>query len=124
MRVRVRLVADWGLRQGMHTTGTSTAYDFLRATAGYETASVSGALTQDVLLLAGSADHYVPRSHLARQLDSLTAARSVTTRLFTAAEDAANHVHIGNTELALSVMTAWLRGLEQRDRHAVPRCPS
>lgn len=114
--MRRSLVADWGLRQGMHTTGETTAYDFLRGTARYETASVSGAVTQDVLLLAGSGDHYVPRSQLAQQLNSLTAARSVTTRLFTAAEDAANHVHIGNTELSLRVMTAWMASLDLRDR--------
>jgi pimeloyl-ACP methyl ester carboxylesterase len=115
------LVAEWGLRQGMHTTGTRTAYDFLRGTARYETASVSASVTQDVLLLAGSTDHYVPRSQLAEQLDTLTAARSVTTRLFTEAEDASNHVHIGNTELSLSVMTAWLAGLELRDREGEPQ---
>ncbi|TFD72122.1 alpha/beta fold hydrolase [Cryobacterium fucosi] len=114
--MRHSLVADWGLRQGMHTTGTTTAYDFLRGTARYETATVSGALTQDVLLLAGSDDHYVPRSQLAEQLDSLTAARSVTARLFTAAEGAANHVHVGNTELSLQVMTSWLSGLDLRGR--------
>jgi alpha-beta hydrolase superfamily lysophospholipase len=109
-------VAAWGLRQGMHTTGTATSYDFLRATRGYETASVSGRVTQDVLLLAGSRDHYVPRGQLARQLDSLTSARSVTVRLLTQAENAHNHVHIGNTELSLQVMTAWMTGLDTRDR--------
>jgi pimeloyl-ACP methyl ester carboxylesterase len=118
--MRHSLVADWGLRQGMHTTGTTTAYDFLRGTERYETASVSGAVTQDVLLLAGAGDHYVPRAQLAEQLASLTAARSVTTRLFTAAEGAANHVHIGNTELSLAVMTAWMTSMDLRDRTDLP----
>jgi pimeloyl-ACP methyl ester carboxylesterase len=114
-------VADWGLRQGMHTTGTTTAFDFLRGTERYETASVSGSLSQDVLLLAGSGDHYVPRSQLTEQLDSLTGARSVTTRLFTAAENAANHVHIGNTRLSLRVMTEWMSSLNLRDREEESR---
>ena len=119
--MRHSLVADWGLRQGMHTTGTTTAYDFLRGTARYETTSVSGAVTQDVLLLAGSGDHYVPRSQLAQQMSSLTAARSVTTRLFTTAEDAANHVHIGNTDLPLRVMTAWMKNLAPCTRDGEPQ---
>jgi len=110
------LVAAWGLRQGMHTTGTATPYDFLRGTTEYETASVSDRVTQDVLLLAGSHDHYVPSRQLARQLDSLTSARSVTVRVLTQAENAQNHVHIGNTELSLQVMTAWMTGLDARDR--------
>jgi pimeloyl-ACP methyl ester carboxylesterase len=108
-------VAEWGLRQGMHTTGASAPYDFLRSTRLYETASVSSLVTQDVLLLAGSADHYVPRSQLPDQLASLTAARSVTARVFTTAENAQNHVHIGNTELSLQVMIAWMKGLDDRD---------
>lgn len=116
--MRHSLVANWGLRQGMHTVGATTAYDFLRGTARYETATVSGAVTQDVLLLAGSGDHYVPRHQLIDQFNSLTAARSVTTRLFTAAENAANHVHVGNTELSLRVMTAWMKDLDWRDRRA------
>jgi hypothetical protein len=80
------------------------------------TASVSGRVTQDVLLLAGSLDHYVPSWQLAGQLDSLTSARSVTVRVLTEAENAQNHVHIGNTELSLQVMAAWLTGLDKRVR--------
>jgi pimeloyl-ACP methyl ester carboxylesterase len=110
------LVAAWGLRQGMHTTGTETSYDFLQGTKEYETASLSDRVTQDVLLLAGSQDHYVPPSQLAGQLDSLTSARSVTVRVLTHAENAQNHVHVGNTELSLQVMAAWMAGLDTRDR--------
>jgi len=113
--MRASLVAEWGLRQGMHTCGATTPYDFLHGTASYETGSVSASVTQDVLLLAGSDDHYIPRIQLAVQLASLTSARSVTTRLFTVAEDAGNHVHIGNVELSLQVISGWLAGLDARD---------
>ena len=101
---------------GSPRRGTSTAYDFLRGTTRYETASASGRVTQDVLLLAGSQDHYVPLSQLAEQIDSLTAARSVTARVFSAAENAQNHVHVGNTELSWQVMAAWVTSLDERDR--------
>ncbi len=100
----------------MHTTGATTPYGFLRDTARYETASVSGQVTQDVLLLAGSQDHYVPRTQFAEQLGSLTAARSVTARLLTADEEAQNHVHVGNVELALQVIAAWMTRIDERDR--------
>ena len=107
-------VVEWGLSQGMHTTGTGTPYDFLRGTRRYETGSASGRVTQDVLLLAGSLDHYVPRSQLTDQLDSLTSARSVTARLLTTTENAQNHVHVGNTELSLHVISTWMASLDQR----------
>jgi len=36
--------------------------------------------------------------------------------VLTQSENAQNHVHIGNTELSLQVMTAWMTGLDTRDR--------
>lgn len=116
MAMKKSLVVEWGLRQGMHTTGARSPYQFLRGTRWYETTSISGRVMQDVLLLAGSEDHYVPREQLAEQLDSLVMASSVTTRLFTPAEDAQNHVHVGNTKLSLEVMVQWMAGLDMRDR--------
>jgi len=38
----------------------------------------------------------------------LPAARSVTARVFTEAEQASNHCQIGNTGLALKVILDWL----------------
>jgi hypothetical protein len=38
----------------------------------------------------------------------LTAARSVTARVFTTAESAQNHCQIGNMGLALKVILGWL----------------
>ena len=34
-------VAAWGLQQGMHITGTATAYDFLRSTTRFNTRRIS-----------------------------------------------------------------------------------
>jgi hypothetical protein len=52
-----------------HTTGTGTAYDFLRGTARYETRSASGRVAQGVLLLAGS--HPLPPTRPARLTSSV-----------------------------------------------------
>jgi pimeloyl-ACP methyl ester carboxylesterase len=102
-------VMQWGLAQGMSVTGTRSPYEFLRETRRYRTADVSHLLDQDVLLLAGAADHFVPLRQLADQVLSLTAARSVTARVFTQAESAANHCQVGNYRLALEVVVDWLR---------------
>jgi pimeloyl-ACP methyl ester carboxylesterase len=62
----------------------------------------------DVLLLAGADDHYVPLKQLRRQAARLVRARSVTTRTFTAAEQASNHCQVGNIGAAVRVIQGWL----------------
>ena len=101
-------VAAWGLQQGMHITGTATAYDFLRSTTRFNTRRISQFVTADVLLLAGADDHYVPLKQLGRQAANLTHARSVTTRTFTASEQASNHCQVGNIGAAVRVVQGWL----------------
>ena len=101
-------VADWGLQQGMHVTGTTTAYDFMRSTTRFTTRRISKLVTADVLLLAGADDHYVPLKQLGRQAANLANARSVTTRTFTAAEQASNHCQVGNIGAAVRVIQGWL----------------
>lgn len=66
-------------------------------------------ITQDVLLLVGEHDSFQPPAFATAQASALTAARSVTTRTFTAAEQADQHCQMGNLELACRVLTAWLR---------------
>jgi pimeloyl-ACP methyl ester carboxylesterase len=75
------------------------------------TRSISGRVTADVLLIAGADDHYVPLRQLYRQARNLTNARSVTTRVFTAAEQASNHCQIGNLRACLRTILAWIETL-------------
>jgi hypothetical protein len=81
----------------------------------YVTADVSALVKADVLLLAGAEDHYVPFRQLGDHLNTLTSARSVTARVFTRAEQAQNHVQVGNIALSVRVMLDWLDGLDKRD---------
>ena len=101
-------VSQWGLQQGMHVTGTATPYDFLRSTTAMSSRKISHLVRADVLLLAGADDHYVPLEQLGRQAGNLTNARSVTTRTFTAAEQASNHCQLGNIGAASRLIVAWL----------------
>ena len=98
----------WAIRHGMHVAGAVDPYEFLVWLREMNTASFSARLTQDVLILAGAEDHIVPLRQLWRQAQALCNARSLTTRLFTAAEHASNHCQIGNVGLALDVILAWL----------------
>uniref|UniRef100_A0A0C1RB27 Serine aminopeptidase S33 domain-containing protein n=1 Tax=Tolypothrix bouteillei VB521301 TaxID=1479485 RepID=A0A0C1RB27_9CYAN len=106
-------ILDWGIRQGMHVMGTTTPYEFLQATQAYNTIEVSNRIRADVLLLAGSEDHYVPLHQLYRQAEALRNVRSLTTRVFTSAEQAQNHVHVGNLGLSLRFIANWLERMIQ-----------
>ena len=92
----------------MHVTGAATPYDFLRSTTAMSTRKFSHRIRGDVLLLAGADDHYVPLPQLGRQAGSLTNARSVTTRVFTAAEQASNHCQLGNIGAVSRLIDSWL----------------
>ena len=110
------LLVRWALTQGMRVTGTTTPYAYLRATRFFRTAGLSPQVGADVLLLAGNDDHYVPRNQLRDQLATLPNARSVTARIFTAAESGSAHCQVGNLGLAVQVILDWLDGLDRRGR--------
>lgn len=101
-------VAQWAVQEGMHVTGTDSAFGFLQAFRQFETADVSAYITQDVLLLAGSEDHYVPLEQWHDQMRMLKNAHSITARLFTRGESAQNHCQVGNYGLALRTIVNWL----------------
>jgi len=68
----------------------------------------SDLVKQDVLILASRDDHFIPFRLHEMQLRRLTAAKSVTDRVFTKEDHAHNHCQIGNIGLALRVMEEWL----------------
>jgi hypothetical protein len=50
----------------------------------------------------------VPLNQLRRQAANLVRARSITDRIFTAAEQASNHCQVGNIGAAVRVIQGWL----------------
>ncbi len=116
-----RPTAEWGMQQGMLITGTTTPYDFLRSVSAISTRGISQRVTGDVLLLAGADDHFIPLKTLWRQAAALTSARSVTTRMFTADEQASSHCQVGNYGAAARVIDDWLNQVTTlRRQPAVP----
>ncbi|HLN07612.1 MAG TPA: hypothetical protein VK281_01390, partial [Xanthobacteraceae bacterium] len=55
--------------------------------------------------------HYVPLEQLWEQARGLTAARSITMRVFTAEEQAQAHCQVGNLPLAIDTISDWHRGI-------------
>lgn len=109
-----RPIAAWGLAQGMRVFGVDTPHAFLREAARYHTRDVSARVGQDVLLLAGAEDHYVPPRQVHDQAAALTAARSITTRVFTRAESAQSHCQVGNLPLAIHTIARWIEDRRTR----------
>jgi pimeloyl-ACP methyl ester carboxylesterase len=105
------LLLDWMMQQGMHNTGLRTPYEMMKHYQKYETASISSQVTQDVLLMGGAEDHYIPVHQLLDQIATLTKVRSLTARLFTRAEQAQNHVQVGNFGLAFRVVIDWMESV-------------
>lgn len=70
----------------------------------------SDRVTQDVLLMCGEHDSFQPPSLTRTQARALSAARSVTVRMFTKAEHADQHCQMGNLDLACRVLSEWLQG--------------
>ncbi len=106
-------VIEWGIAQAMSVFGASTPYDAWRAADRFRTDDVSSMIKQDVLLLAGADDHYVPISQLWDQARTLVAARSVTCRVFSYEEQAQAHCQVGNLPLAIDVIDRWIDGVKR-----------
>jgi pimeloyl-ACP methyl ester carboxylesterase len=113
------LLLDWMTKLAIHNTGVRTPYEMLKHYQKYETASISSQLTQDVLLMAGAEDHYIPVHQLPDQIVTLTHVRSLTARLFTRAEQAQNHVQVGNFGVAFRTIIDWMSGLGPIERLTV-----
>lgn len=103
-----KLIIDWGVSHGMYITGTGTPFDFFKHASFHTLKGITHRITQDVLLLAGEKDHYVPLSHFYRLKKELTNARSLSARVFTEKEGGEQHCQVGNHQLALDEIFNWL----------------
>jgi dipeptidyl aminopeptidase/acylaminoacyl peptidase len=63
---------------------------------------------QDVLVLSGKEDHFVPTKMHSMQMKALTNSRSVTGKVFTRENHAQNHCQIGNIKFSLDTMLQWI----------------
>jgi len=106
------LIREWGIKQGMHVFGVNSPYAMLREIMRYQSYNVSSLVKQDVLVMAGAEDHYVPVHLFYDQIKALTNVRSLTARLFTRKEQAQNHCQVGNIGLAIGVLLNWVEHMQ------------
>lgn len=108
------LMLKWAVMQGMHITNSHTTYEFIKKMMSYNTSEISPLLSQDVLLLGGQEDHYIPICQLFEQSKTLTNVRSLTTRMFTRKENAQNHCQVGNIGLSIEVIVNWIQQVQKQ----------
>ena len=106
-------VTDWSMKQASHIFGCGTPHEVFTRARAFHTRDVSEHVRQDVLLMAGAQDHYVPLEQAFEQARLLSAARSMTLRIFTKDEYAQMHCQSGNFPLALRLAEDWV---EERAR--------
>jgi pimeloyl-ACP methyl ester carboxylesterase len=99
----------WTLSQLMYMTKQDDVLEAMKAAQWMNAENLhSERVAQDVLILTGREDHFIPFKMHKMQVKALVNARTVTERVFTRDESAQNHCQIGNVRLALSEMTDWL----------------
>jgi pimeloyl-ACP methyl ester carboxylesterase len=102
------LILDWAITHGMYITGTKSPFDFYDAISKHSMKGISDKIVQDVLLLAGEKDHYIPLNQLKKLEKELINVRSMQKRVFTVEEGGEQHCQVGNHQLAIDEIINWL----------------
>jgi alpha-beta hydrolase superfamily lysophospholipase len=100
--------AKWSQENGMWVFGVSEPTQVLDAFKAYTVAPVADRITQDVLLLAGTADLFIPVNQLDQERNALSRAHSVTTIVFDRDSGGSLHCQIGAPSLWQGVLFDWL----------------
>jgi len=106
------LLVNWGVNHGMEVFGVDTPFEYLEQARRYSTADFSDKITCDVLVMAGTKDHFIPVDMFYKQIEGLKNVKSLTARLFTEEEHGANHCQYGNLKLALDFIINWINIIE------------
>jgi pimeloyl-ACP methyl ester carboxylesterase len=102
-------IQGWMVKHLMYITKKDKPLDALETFLLLNEENIhSELITQDVLLLLGKEDHFIPFKMLDMQAKALTHAKSITARAFTKEEHAQNHCQVGNMGLSLDVMVKWI----------------
>jgi len=98
----------WGLANAAWSFGSVGLTGLLRAAAPYTLAGVAEHIQQDVLILAGTDDQFIPFDQIGRYELALVNARSVTTRVYDRASGGHEHSQLGATSLWQSDFFDWM----------------
>jgi alpha-beta hydrolase superfamily lysophospholipase len=98
----------WAISNGMWTLGTKHPLDTVTVLEKYTLAGVALRIKGDVLILAGAEDHFVPIEQVTQFEKALTAARSITTKIYDRASGGAEHCQLGAQTLWHADFFDWI----------------
>jgi pimeloyl-ACP methyl ester carboxylesterase len=117
LKMRMRPQEQWGIDNLIYITQSENALEASNYILEFNKVNQQPErVRQDVLILTGEDDHFIPMKLHHLQVKALLNARSITERIFTAEEQASNHCQVGNFGLALQVMQDWLHSVETPKR--------
>lgn len=110
MKMKKMPQEKWGIYNLMYITKKKTPFEASKVMLDFNEENLHSELVaQDVLILTGAEDHFIPLKMHDKQVRALTGAKSVTGRIFTREEQGHNHCQIGNFGLALETMAHWIK---------------
>jgi len=98
----------WSYQNALWTMGTTGLKDTAKAFTPYALRDVARRIRQDVLILQGADDHFIPFHQAADFEKALVNARSVSTVVFDRASGGAAHCQCGATTLVHAAVFDWL----------------
>ena len=102
------IFVSWAYRNALWTMGTKDVDETIEACAAYTLVPVADRIRQDVLILAGTEEHFVTVRQTADFEKALVNARSVTTRIFDRPSGGAGHCQGGALTLYHAAAFDWL----------------
>ncbi len=104
---------DWGIKHGCYAYEAKDSYGYIKKLKLYDLAPVADRITQDVLILGASKDHFINYRLIGKEISLLKNVRSLTFRLFTDKEGAENHCNLGNGKLAVDEILSWISRIDE-----------
>ncbi|MCH3963508.1 MAG: alpha/beta hydrolase [Clostridium sp.] len=98
----------WKINKGYEITGEATPFNLYRNFKRHSIKGIGQFINQEVLLLAGEDDQYVPISRLPQIQQELCNAGSVTTKVFTRKTGGEQHCQVGQINLAFEEIKKFL----------------
>jgi alpha-beta hydrolase superfamily lysophospholipase len=106
----------WATDNAMWTLGKQHPLDAIDEFQKYSLAGVAQRIHGDVLLMAGTGDHFVPLEQVKQMQEALTSARSVTTKIYDRESGGAEHCQAGASTLWHADLFDWLSEKFERQR--------
>lgn len=106
-------IIDWGIKHGCYAYEAKDPYGYAKKLKLYDIEPVADKITQDMLILGASKDHFIDYRLIGKEINMLKNVKSLTFRLFTEKEEAENHCNVGNGKLAIDEILNWICRVEK-----------